>query len=75
MFKCPVSENRLATLRPELIEAFVCFRYVLFTQHMSAKFLKERDVKVHPLITNPGSYQLSFILATMQPQPLIHLSY
>lgn len=45
MFKCPVSENKLATLRPELIESFVCFRYVLFTQHMSAKFLKERDVK------------------------------
>ena len=49
MFPCPETAHKLATLRAELIEAFACYRYVLFTQNMSAKFIKakgERETKL-----------------------------
>jgi len=49
MFTCPQTAHKLATLRAELIEAFACYRYVLFTQNMSAKFIKakgERESKL-----------------------------
>lgn len=49
MFTCPPTAHKLATLRAELIEAFACYRYVLFTQNMSAKFIKakgERETKL-----------------------------
>ncbi|XP_063675005.1 clustered mitochondria protein homolog [Bolinopsis microptera] len=49
MFMCPETPHKLATLRAELIEAFACYRYVLFTQNMSAKFIKakgERETKL-----------------------------
>ena len=49
VFRCPETNHKLATLRAELIEAFACYRYILFTQNMSAKFIKakgERETKL-----------------------------
>lgn len=42
MFTCPRTPHKLPTLRAELVEAFACYRYLLFTQSMSAAFLKAK---------------------------------
>ena len=42
MFTCPLTPHKLPTLRAELVEAFACYRYLLFTQSMSAAFLKAK---------------------------------
>ena len=42
LFKCPLTPHKLPSLRAALIEAFACYRYALFTQNMSAKFIKAK---------------------------------
>eukprot|EP00116_Pleurobrachia_bachei_P004301 sb/3464563/ len=42
LFTCPTTKHKLATLRAELTEAFAFYRYILFTQNMSAKFIKAK---------------------------------
>jgi len=49
MFKCPLTPHKLPTLRAELIEAFACYRYVLFTQNLSAKFIRAKGERQNKL--------------------------